>query len=1006
MKTSQKLLSFLLAACLLLCCAPPATADMPTFSDPVSAGEYVRAGILAREPEIRFFYVTQSTEIGELTENNIKDYFQKLQNDISNTALAHTGVSNEGDYLQKHLGRHKYGCDIKFNSTATALNFNITFTSEYHSNAAQEERVAEEVANALKDLDLDGKTDYEKIRSINDFICDRVEYDNAHVYDDTYKLKFSAYAALINGTAVCQGYANLFYRMALEAGIDCRIISGEAFNGTSIEKHAWNIVRLGGKYYYIDVTWNDGSKSDKYFLVGKDSFGDHFPYTEFTEEPFVSAYPIADTTYQPGKEPGCGGIHTIMIDPAVPATCTQTGLTEGSHCSVCNEILTPQTVVEKAPHHWDAGTVTREATCKATGVKVFTCAVCGTTETASIPVDPDNHADYGTTLVNAKPATATATGYTGDTVCNGCGAVLAAGEVIPVLDQPHTEHTWNGGTVTKKATCKEEGVTTFTCAVCHETKTEPIPVDPDNHADYGTKLVNTKPATATETGYTGDTVCLGCGAVLAAGETIPVLPDDHTHHLVKTEAAEPSCTEEGNDEYYTCDGCGGIFSDAEGKTELTQVPVRPALGHFFSDWEVTVPPTDSGEGVATRICLHCGKKDTKSIPAAGATPDDWIRGVILKPVSLKDNVLRVALFLKGCKGLDSAGIRIRYDNTVLRVLPAGGTDRFHWGKDALALNESSDRELITLEFNSEVQKDREYCGVFFKTACDTDDILELCLLDFEIVNPNAALTVIMLHEQLTIYGHLRSEDYTFTIALEGEEKPEPGETFRPGDVDGDGEVTAADARLALRASVKLEKIEEGSAKFTAADANRDGVIGSDDARLILRAAVKLEDPATWGNAKPDAPQQEDPTEPEPEVPSGPEPENPAEPQETDPVAAFEKEVIRLVNIERAKENLLPLTENPALSKLARQKSQDMHDNNYFNHISPTYGTPYEMISNAGINHTAAGENIAMGQRTPEQVVESWMNSPGHRANILNERFTQIGVGYCAQSNIWTQMFIR
>lgn len=123
------------------------------------------------------------------------------------------------------------------------------------------------------------------------------------------------------------------------------------------------------------------------------------------------------------------------------------------------------------------------------------------------------------------------------------------------------------------------------------------------------------------------------------------------------------------------------------------------------------------------------------------------------------------------------------------------------------------------------------------------------------------------------------------------------------------------------------------------------------------------------------------------------------------VQSYEAEVVRLVNEQRAKYGLSPLTENWELSRVARYKSQDMHDLRYFSHTSPTYGSPFDMMKAFGISYRWAGENIAYGYRTPQQVVTGWMNSSGHRANILSANFTQIGVGYVADGNYWTQMFI-
>jgi len=124
------------------------------------------------------------------------------------------------------------------------------------------------------------------------------------------------------------------------------------------------------------------------------------------------------------------------------------------------------------------------------------------------------------------------------------------------------------------------------------------------------------------------------------------------------------------------------------------------------------------------------------------------------------------------------------------------------------------------------------------------------------------------------------------------------------------------------------------------------------------------------------------------------------------VTAYEQEVIRLINEIRAKNGLPPLTYHWELSRVARYKSQDMKDNRYFAHNSPIYGSPSKMIRDFGISYRAAGENIAYGYTTPQAVVNAWMNSSGHRANILNPNYTHIGVGYVASGNYWTQMFIR
>ncbi|WP_339215038.1 CAP domain-containing protein [Ornithinibacillus sp. FSL M8-0202] len=123
------------------------------------------------------------------------------------------------------------------------------------------------------------------------------------------------------------------------------------------------------------------------------------------------------------------------------------------------------------------------------------------------------------------------------------------------------------------------------------------------------------------------------------------------------------------------------------------------------------------------------------------------------------------------------------------------------------------------------------------------------------------------------------------------------------------------------------------------------------------------------------------------------------------LSQFEQEVVELTNQEREKNGLAPLKVDTELSKVAREKSRDMAASNYFSHNSPNYGSPFDMMKSFGITYRTAGENIAKGQRSPQEVVNAWMNSEGHRANILNSNFTHIGVGYVEQGNIWTQQFI-
>ena len=166
----------------------------------------------------------------------------------------------------------------------------------YFSTAEQEEKLTNAVKSALKSLNLNGKTDVEKVIAIHNYICDHVDYDYDGLSDSTNTVKYTAYGALCNGKAVCNGYAVLFYRMCKEAGLSVRIISGTANGGS----HAWNIVRVGDVYYNVDTTW-DGQDSqilDHYLLKSeKDFSADHTRSAEYTTEAFNDAYPMALNSY-------------------------------------------------------------------------------------------------------------------------------------------------------------------------------------------------------------------------------------------------------------------------------------------------------------------------------------------------------------------------------------------------------------------------------------------------------------------------------------------------------------------------------------------------------------------------------------------------------------------------------------------------------------------------------------------------------------------------------------
>lgn len=225
---------------------------------------------------------------------------------VAEAAMAHTGAPTEGDYLKWQYAGYgastlswSYGGS---NPRCFMITYNIT---GYYTDTTQEYAVDTFVTEFKNSTAIQSATDdYEKIKAIYDWLCTNVVYDHKNLNDHAYMLKHTAYAAAINHTAVCQGYAVLFYRLALECGIDARVIAGKGKGANGWEDHAWNIVKLGGNYYLLDATWDATKelyqKPAKYdwFLKGSESFTSHNPGTEQDTYDYT-ALGVSSTNYDP-----------------------------------------------------------------------------------------------------------------------------------------------------------------------------------------------------------------------------------------------------------------------------------------------------------------------------------------------------------------------------------------------------------------------------------------------------------------------------------------------------------------------------------------------------------------------------------------------------------------------------------------------------------------------------------------------------------------------------------
>jgi len=259
------------------------------LTDKEDVAEVIRKGMVARKKEISFYYKSKNI----LTE---QENLQKNFDEWREFALIETENPIEGDYLRWHWMKTGISVtEIKFESESPYYYYKCVWTADYYTTATQEAEVTEEIERVLDSLGVKNEevSDYEKIIRIYNYICENIVYDTGHVCNDDCRLMHTAYAAIIQKKAVCQGYAVLLYRMLEEVGIDTRVVFGISHG----ENHTWNISKLDSYYYLLDSTWDAGDTKYTHFLKGSDDFSDHASQSDFLTE-----YRISRTDYNPEAE--------------------------------------------------------------------------------------------------------------------------------------------------------------------------------------------------------------------------------------------------------------------------------------------------------------------------------------------------------------------------------------------------------------------------------------------------------------------------------------------------------------------------------------------------------------------------------------------------------------------------------------------------------------------------------------------------------------------------------
>ena len=258
-----------------------------SYASASSAGKYVRKQLKARNTSFQFHYTGTSLTSAKLS---------KLMKDILEKACETTSDPQEGDYLYFHL--KKVTQSYRYSSSEAIITWNVS----YRSTAAQEKTVLAKIKQVVSSLGLTKCSDTEKIKKIHDYICKNTTYDNT-------ESRYTAYNALINGSAVCQGYATLFYAMCLQSGVSVRCIPGYGYGSDGWENHLWNIVKIGSKWYNIDTTWDSqpsypSGVSYTFFLKNNSSFTGHVrdfgsfrSWTSTQITAFNSKYPMTSASY-------------------------------------------------------------------------------------------------------------------------------------------------------------------------------------------------------------------------------------------------------------------------------------------------------------------------------------------------------------------------------------------------------------------------------------------------------------------------------------------------------------------------------------------------------------------------------------------------------------------------------------------------------------------------------------------------------------------------------------
>lgn len=554
----------------------------------------------------------------------------KCDKDIRNEIYKDTGKPNEGHTMSAFTVG---GGNLLAENCSDGIKYSDGGYKGYYSGNGgygdrrdRYQKATKKLDEVIKSLNLDGKSDYDKFKAVTNWIVSNVRYDE----DNETKYQHDLTGVVLDGLAVCDGYAGTFYYMANAVGLNALFEDG--ITNSNRIRHAWNLVQIDGTYYYVDPTnayfKEDGEPGRELLLGQKYLFSLYTPdnttiedtYKNISQDDYLKEHSICKgnhdlwesghngatcenpaTTVYSCKNKGCLYKKYVETAPALGHEWGNAKITQEQSCE--NPEITTYTCthslcgrkkqVETKPalgHTWDEGKVTKEATCFETGVKTYTCTRCGGTKTEEIQKTKHDYEEHVET-----PATCTSRGVS-YYVCKNCGLTTSKKQT-PATGHIHTEVRNK-----KDATYTDDGYTGDTyckdCGKKRETGTV-IPKLVEKEHDYGEWVLDQAP-TCKKYGVR-HRICKNCG-----DREVDVLDKvDHTWELVSTTPA--TCTI-GEIQHYKCSVCG----------ETKDVTLSNPLGeHSWDNGKVTKEATCTEDGEKTYTCTVCNTTKTKVIPATG-----------------------------------------------------------------------------------------------------------------------------------------------------------------------------------------------------------------------------------------------------------------------------------------------------------------------------------------------------------------------------------------------------